>query len=64
MAVVYVLISIIMVWWGIARDDRPTGPSEPESVPEDSKWLEEIINLAIASTVMFWWIVILGLWNR
>jgi len=64
MAVVYVLISIIMVWWAIARDDRPTGPSEPEPVPDDSKVWEEIINLAIAGTVLFWVLVIIVLLNR
>jgi|PlaIllAssembly_1097288.scaffolds.fasta_scaffold00028_8 hypothetical protein len=64
MAVVYVLISIIMVWWAIARDDRPTGPSEPEPVPDDHKQVEELINLTLAVAVQFLVMFLVALWNR
>jgi hypothetical protein len=60
MAVVYVLLAIALIWYV----GRPTGPSKPEPEPDTSKVWEEIINLTIAGTVLFWVLVIIFLCNR
>lgn len=60
MVVVYVLISIFMIWYG----SRPTDPPPPPEPDQDDKWIEEIVNLALACAALFWVLIIVLLWNR
>jgi hypothetical protein len=61
MIAVYVLISIIMIWYG-SRPTEPTPPPEPDQ--DDHKQVEELINLTLAVAAEFLVLFLVFLWNR
>jgi len=58
--VVYILITIAMLWYV----SRPLNPPAPPAPQDDSSTWAEIINLTIACTILFSILVIIFLWNR